>query len=201
MQLGTGIFLSALVLGAIILFLATKDRWRWKRIMLWGAGGLGAVCAVIAAGVYGWFIWDAMPRTMTQLWDVKLGSTKDDVKFLKGLPTDFVGDGTDKEIWRYIVADNQYLVSFRDGKVRYILYFGSLSHAPTIKGISVYDPPESWIDNLGEPEGVTRTNNGLSRTYSFARYNVVGIFEKGTLVGTGIYDSSTGPFRLNDQTN
>ena len=32
MSLGTGIFLSALVVSAVVLFLGTKDRWDWPRL-------------------------------------------------------------------------------------------------------------------------------------------------------------------------
>jgi len=35
MTLGLGIFLSLLFLGTIALFIATKDRWNWKKIILW----------------------------------------------------------------------------------------------------------------------------------------------------------------------
>jgi len=33
MELGTGIFLSSLVLAAVILYGITKDRWRWRSII------------------------------------------------------------------------------------------------------------------------------------------------------------------------
>ena len=34
MDVGTGIFLSAIFLGLIALFIGTKDRWKWKKIIL-----------------------------------------------------------------------------------------------------------------------------------------------------------------------
>ena len=35
MELGTGIFLSALFIGTVLLFIATKDRWNWKKMLLY----------------------------------------------------------------------------------------------------------------------------------------------------------------------
>jgi len=46
--LGTGIFLSSLLLGTILLFWITKDRWRWPRIIYWLAGGLAAIIGGLA---------------------------------------------------------------------------------------------------------------------------------------------------------
>jgi membrane protein YdbS with pleckstrin-like domain len=51
MELGTGILLSAVFLGTVALFIATKDRWNWKKIFLWPLGvivGLGVVGGSIA---------------------------------------------------------------------------------------------------------------------------------------------------------
>jgi hypothetical protein len=37
-ELGTAIFLSALVLGVVGLYAVTKDRWNWRKIAFWSLG-------------------------------------------------------------------------------------------------------------------------------------------------------------------
>lgn len=49
MTLGTGIFLSSVFLGLILLFWVTKDRWRWPRIAYWFAGSVAAIIAAVFA--------------------------------------------------------------------------------------------------------------------------------------------------------
>src|SRR5437867_11361767 len=86
MNLGTGIFLGLIFLGVIWLYVATWQRWRWKRIMAWLFG-------VIAAPVLCFFAWlwvsnylDSFPRREEELWGLKPGMTIEDVLFRKGEP-------------------------------------------------------------------------------------------------------------------
>src|SRR2546429_3184585 len=54
MTVGTGIFLASLVLGIILLFSITKDRWNWaKGFKRLGLVSLGLVAVTVAA-FYGW---------------------------------------------------------------------------------------------------------------------------------------------------
>ena len=48
MSLGLGIFLSSLFLGIIFLFVSTKDRWNWKKILF-----IWPLCFVLIVGVVG----------------------------------------------------------------------------------------------------------------------------------------------------
>jgi hypothetical protein len=50
MTVGTGIFLASLVLGTIVLFGITKDRWSWPKLAL----TLFVLGALGAAGLYAW---------------------------------------------------------------------------------------------------------------------------------------------------
>lgn len=52
MELGTGIFLSTLFLGTIALFIATKDRWNWKKILLWPTLIIISTSAIIVAAYF-----------------------------------------------------------------------------------------------------------------------------------------------------
>ena len=98
MELGTGIFLSAVFLGTVGLFVATKDRWNWKKIFLWPLGvivGLGIVGGSIA---YLYRQHEDRPRKLTELWGVSLNDSTGDVKFKKGKPPWRMDDG---DLWIY----------------------------------------------------------------------------------------------------
>ena len=53
MTLGSGVFLSSLVLGTVVLYLFTRDRWSWRRIGGVTAAGASALI-LVAAGVTSW---------------------------------------------------------------------------------------------------------------------------------------------------
>ena len=49
MEIGTGIFLAAVILGFVGLFAVTKERWNWKQIV----GSVSGVLALAAVGLGG----------------------------------------------------------------------------------------------------------------------------------------------------
>jgi hypothetical protein len=57
MSLGTGIFLASIFLGLVYLFINTKDRWNWKKIILFTIGGIVALLAALWVGskIYDFF--------------------------------------------------------------------------------------------------------------------------------------------------
>jgi len=97
MSLGMGIFLSSLVLGPIALIIGTKDRWNWKKIISWPFAGL----IVIALGLLIYNTIKERPKVQASFWDISLGATESDVKFLKGAP-DAVSKIKDKDTWEYV---------------------------------------------------------------------------------------------------
>ena len=97
MDIGTGIFLGSVIIGAALLFHATKDRWRWKRIFLWVFGSVAGLGGIVALSIYGTGIWENRPPGKQDAFgDVKLGFSKDEVLFRKGKPT---SDNDDR--WTY----------------------------------------------------------------------------------------------------
>ncbi len=187
MNLGTAIFLSAVLLSSVALFIATKDRWNWKRIALWGLAPVIGVPLVGALGLYAYSYYSDMSRSQTVFWDIPLDATESDIKFLKGAPIEVL----DKDRWVYRPENStspetksQHIVAFRDGKIWYVMYFGSRSaFAPSLQRIRYGSSLQEVTEKFGGPSYVSISEDALDRLLSFEHYNVEGCrwYRKGTL--------------------
>jgi hypothetical protein len=195
MELGTGLFLSAVFLGTVALFIATKDRWNWKKIFLWPLGvifGLG-----IVGGLYQQY--EDRPRKLKELWGVSINDSAGDVKFNKGEPTT-----RDKDVWvyrPYETIEGDYVVFFKNDRVRSVMYFGPMYNAPSLHGVGHYDSPQELDKKLGPPSYVSHTKDELSRIYSYEKFNIVVHFSEGKMSGLGIYDPAMGAFKFNEESD
>jgi hypothetical protein len=198
MELGTGIFLSAVFLGTVALFIATKDRWNWKKIFLWPLAiivGIGIVGGII---VYLYDAYEDRPTKITELWGISLSDSPADVKFKKGEPKERI----DQDIWiyrPYETIEGNYVVYFKNDRVRSVIYFGAMYNAPTLKGFSHYDTPQDVETKLGPPFHISRTKDELRRAYSFDNFNVVVHFAHGEMSAIGIYDPNAGAFKFKEE--
>ncbi|WP_245277538.1 hypothetical protein [Rhizobium leguminosarum] len=201
MSLGTGLFLSALVLSLVILYSVTRDRWNWRRVALWGTLGPLAVLIVLAAAAYLVWRWEDRPKPLNSFFGVALRASEQDVRFMKGEPTSREPDGT----WVYDIKDSSsgqivatYRVQFRDGNVRYVFY------AP-----GGYDPNKEYAfgfsdgtrlsqvsGKLGDPSDTSEKPDGSARLYSYRDYNAFFGFRKGVVEVYGMYDPATGPLKF-----
>lgn len=285
MEIGTGFFLAAIILGTVWLYVATRDRWNWKKLLLWPLAAVLVLSAIGGAGIYvkDWF--EDRPRQELALWGIRLGASPADVKFAKGIPlaqkaADFtvereVPDGkrfvvtapdgkrfeitspkgaTDKQVlayaeshlgkiphgavvempdklpfvdpfdqgmvpapklakahseptagvWLYQLVESdpnagRFVVGFKDGKVRFVMYHGSDYRAPSIRGISPLRTPQDAFEKFGQPSFMSRSKDELSRFISFEKFNVSFELKKNKIVALGVYDPSTGPLRFADE--
>src|SRR5262249_50969240 len=69
----------------------------WKKIISWPFAGL----IVIALGLLIYNTIKERPKVQASFWDISLGATESDVKFLKGAP-DAVSKIKDKDTWEYV---------------------------------------------------------------------------------------------------
>lgn len=96
MDLGTGIFLSSALIALVLLYGFTKDRWRWRRIIV----RTFQACAVLLVGIIGVVAivqyWDHFFPTklsrQTQYAGLKLGMKPEDVMYIKGYPPVVISD-------------------------------------------------------------------------------------------------------------
>jgi hypothetical protein len=193
MSLGLSIFLSSLLLGVVAIFIATKDRWNWKKIILWPFAGL----ILLATGFWLYNTIEQRPKVQAELWDIPLRATKSDVKFLKGAPSAPQNAGTEDN-WEYRFENSGggwnyiYRVMYEDGKVWSVQYLASSETAfgPGIQGIYVGDSLEKITQKFGSPSNVSSSKDELKRLFSFIKYQLAFELKEDRVISYGIFDAT-----------
>jgi len=182
MTIGTGIFLSSVVLSLVIIFISTKDRWNWKRIILWPTIVLLILAVLGGIGAYVYSNISKRPHIADSFWDISLNKKMADIKFLKGEPTRIDKDNWFYEFKESNVADSDYTygVAFRGDKIRSVLYFGPSSfYDPQLQDIKLNDPVEKIESKFGKPSHVSISKDQLMRMYSYSNYHVCFLLGQG----------------------
>ena len=204
MSVGTGLFLSALFLGIVILYVATKDRWNWKRLIEWVVGLPVVLLIVGGLGLWGYYTYEDRPTAQDEFYDLKLGTPRADVRLAKGEPTS--KDGPDR--WTYNAGSLSagadaaiYIVKFKDDKVRYILYTASPSqiYHPYMHGLQLHSKYDAVLKKLGEPSHDAISKDGLERMASYEQYKTFFVVRKSEVIAYGIYDPTMGPMEYSKE--
>jgi len=193
MTIGTAVLRLAVFIGIIALCLGTRNQWNWAKLVRGATLGL----MFLVGGIGGWAYWSSLPPTspVSELWDISLGASKSDVRFLKGEPSEIVEPGT----WVY-VADSRrtYYLAFgsTDAITRILVVSGpGFSSRASLLGVRTGFGAQRLVDQLGEPSRVLHLSNDLRRAYLYSHLNAVFLLEQGAVVSYGIYDIEAGdPF-------
>jgi hypothetical protein len=210
MSLGAWIFLSAIFLGLVALFIATRGQWNWKKIITWPWKKIVIRAAIVITSLmlltgivlFGRYIYLKIadrPRVQKEFLGLTLDSTKEDIKFLKGTPTK-----EEKDMWYYGFSETSYsynpLVSywiiFANNKISFIEGAGQFLDIQNIRPGDSYD---KVIERFGEPSYISHSKDGLTRVVSFKKYNVWFTLQKGLVIHLGIYNPSFGDLRLKEE--
>jgi hypothetical protein len=204
MTLGTSIFLSTLMLSVVILFVVTKDRWNWKRIVRWAFVLPLGLAVIAAAGVYMYLHLQDQPKVQDDFFGIQLQATVADVKFTKGEPS--AKDGEDR--WIYNVGfssddekDAQYLVQFKNGRVRFVIYSAepSIIVNPYLLGFTIGSHYQEVQKKLGAPSHTATSADDLDRMLSYDRFNSFFSFRQSKLAAYGVFDPQEGPMRFRSE--
>lgn len=179
MSLGTGIFLSSLLLAIVALYGLTKDRWGWRRFMKRFAFVVLGLVALTAVSIGGYYVWENIPTPVTRQTEyagVRLGMSPDEVMYVKGYPptvlTSKPGDEwkdfflvvetsklekgkkvTDYRNWGFKTYESELTVAFDEArtKVAVIRCFSNdkRSRCPAIAGVQDGDSEQTVIRKLG----------------------------------------------------
>ena len=199
MSLGLSILLSSILLSVLALFVATKDRWNWKKIIFIPP----LVVLPLILGLFGIFSvaeWvKERPKKLEEFWGVPLRASKADVLFLKGEP-DVMGDPRpskdgERTLEQWSFSDDRFAVrvGFQEDTVWYVMLEStSTSVSPTIAGLKPGASLEAVEAKFGEPSEVSHSSDELKRVICYADFQVCFAFEKNELNVYGAFDPEFG---------
>lgn len=190
MGLGTSIFLSSILLGIVVIFIFTKDRWNWKKIIV---RFIVSILVALISTIIIFIIYEKIterPKIEKEFLSLTLDLKKSEILFLKGEPNE---REEDDKVWIY---DN-YFIIFKDDKIRMICYYEKY-FGPNIQGLGIGKELNEILHKFGEPSSISISKNKMERTYCFSKYNVFFVFEKNIVKSYGIYNSQFGPLQYRE---
>ena len=206
MQTGTALFFGLTMIAFAIIFAATKDRWKFKKI---GKIILIILCIVIVIYILAWvyvFIENKIinrPIKQTELEGISLGDSKDDVIFKKGNPDSFEEEKDLRSgAMEYHLYDSDLLATIENNKVKSVLYkcedgasygTGSCPYYFKINGVSFKDSFEVIEKKLGKPSQIKCSPvDKTFRVYTYYEYQTEYVINKDGVLGVIIFDSNLG---------
>jgi len=205
MNLGLSIFLSSIILGIIILYIATKDRWNWGKFLKWNWKKIVVKSVVIflvisftsGLAIFIGYKISNIPKKMNEFLGISLNDTKDDILFLKGEPSKTNEEGQ----WIYTYETNgfnrsHFYIAFEDNKVRYILCLGG---CPSLQRINMFSKSKKVINKFGPPSSKDISPSKKAHFYCYKKYNIFFLLEQDRVYGFGIYNPEFGPINFADQ--
>ena len=200
MNLGTGIFLSTLLVCFVTIFHLTRKSWEWKIILKWAGISLTGILLVGAGIWWGIYSYNQKPKRQLSYSGIELGFSSKDVRFTKGKP-DSVIPGIENcscdSLYSYeeddsiLKKNSLQLIRFKKRKVVGIvqLWWGN-EFIEGIQGIGSYSSLDDVKKKFGEPDSIRESDSGDERRYFYAKYNVRFGLEKAKVKSIGIYDPS-----------
>jgi hypothetical protein len=190
MGLGTGIFLASIVLGLVLLYGQTKDRWRWKKIVLRTLLGIFALASATALFFWTYSKYENRVIAQTEFLSISLDDKAADVKFKKGNPA-----ADDGRVWIFRNSENmqEHVVIFKDSTIKAVLYVGDCTYCNNIFGLGIGTSYVEVKEKLGEPTSVSVSSDQLGRIASFEKWNLVFDLKENKVIAFGIYNPKLGP--------
>ena len=181
-----------MLLATVALFIATKERWNWLKIVRRLA--LAVIVIALAAGASIILVryLSGRPHRYDRLNDIELHASRSEVRFLKGEP---VAIYDSNRVWEYTFASGlgHYKVGFAGDQVQFVFYDGPNDWPPmTRKEHGVAWDVNELVELLGRPSAITNSDDGLARIYCYDRYNLFFAFREGTAYWEGIFDPTKG---------
>jgi hypothetical protein len=196
MSAGAGIFWGLVFVGLIVLYIFTRDRWKWRQVLIRAVLGVIVLAGVTTVCLFGYSSYQNRIVSISEFLGVKLSDKKADVKFKKG-----TSPSPDESFLAYKDKDGNWelVVRFRNEKVRMVEYVGVCSYCNHLNGLGIGTSYDAVLEKLGEPTLVSTSNDGLMRLLSFSKTNQFFQLAEGKVIGFGIYDPSTGPIKFSEE--
>jgi len=184
-SIGAGIFFGLLALSFVILIVKTRDRWKWGRIFTVIIG-----LPILAVGVImGFEYYQHMPKPTLEFAGLTLNMPVDDVRFLKGEPSEIVEiTSMKKHLSIYPISDygdTDLVVSYYEERVTSIQISGNSDYSFSIYGVFLGSEYKTVIDKLGESIQVKK-HSEFYRLLYYKEFNVIVGIQQGKVKHIGI---------------
>ncbi len=199
MTLGTGIFLSVIIIALLTLYLKTCNRWNWKKLVK----RFVIVVIVLIAGITGVIIYDDLkhdfanrPKILSSYENASFGMTREEIIYGFGEPQ--IADtqltkNNQPEVYIYTTNKGQFNesnigITFDDNdKVDSIGCYSSYEYGcDSIFGVQIGDNEESVFKKLGPPTSSEIVDKTQKRVI-YEKYRIKLIFTKKILTFIQIY--------------
>lgn len=190
MSIGEGIFYGLVFLGVIYLYIQTKDRWNWKKIVIWIIGLFVGIIVLIAVAVFAEDFFKKLtfsrfddslkPKVITGMNGIELGAKLSDVIFKTGA----IRDKKQEDVYHFPSEDNKRFAVDKDtNTIRSIQHACSSNdlsypntYSPNINGVKCGDSEFVIFMNYGKEKINVLCNKGGSgniRRYEATDFGVV----------------------------
>ena len=195
MSVGAGIFWGLVFVGLIVLYIFTRDRWKWRKVLVRAGLGVVVLAGIATVCIFGYSTYQNRVVPFSDFLGLKLSDTKSDIKFKRGASL-----SQDESLWAYKDKEGNWelVVRFRNEKVRMVEYVGTCSYCNYLNGLGIGTSYDGLLEKLGEPTLVSTSDDGLMRLVSFSKTNQFFQLAEGKVIGFGIYDPSTGPIKFSE---
>lgn len=206
MSAGEGIFYGLVFLGFIYLYIQTRDRWSWKKIVLCFVGGLTTLIALLYAYIFidgylskGKIIPDK-PQVISNLIGVTLGEKVIDAQFRTGAKKK---KGDDNQSYIFPSDENKFFQGNKEGAVDRIAYWCTDDaikypnlYSPEANGIRCGNSGQDIINKYGKDKvrilclqkTVGNIEAETARTYDAVDYGVRYFLTTNSVAGIYIYN-------------
>jgi hypothetical protein len=196
-NLGTGVFCSALVLATVYLYVHTRGRWNWRKIVLIPVALVAT--AGVAGGAYLWYLdyrnanFGKDDSVVYVFGEFEIGASPADVRFLKGEPTVVRAD---PNRWEYRDADGSaWVLTFEAGKLYSVELFSDRRSSATLSEIGFGMSAATLIQRYGRPDWDFRSVKETDRMYCYDKLASCYGLRLATVEYMSMYDRSSGPPR------
>jgi hypothetical protein len=152
------------------------------------------------------------PKVQETFLEISLETTKSDIKFLKGNPSEVREDGS----WEYnskkgnifdrVALPGIIHINFDGDKIKYVEFYGVnfkdinseniVELAPELQGIKIDDTSSKIQERLGKPLHISSSDDELKRIFLYDKYHIFFILEQNRVKAYGIYNPEFGPLKF-----
>ncbi|HEY9202631.1 MAG TPA: hypothetical protein VIQ81_13645 [Gammaproteobacteria bacterium] len=204
MTIGTGIFLSTLLVCTIYLCikLLSHKTFSLKKSLIAILKIIIPISVFVIGVVFAFNTYKDRVVKQIEFNGIKLGQSKSDILFTKGKPdidrdTEWVY--TKSSIIRNSDQIPELIVQFKSNAVDSIVYMGNCYSCYEISGIGLFDSYESVTRKFGSPSYISISKDQTERILSYSNYNTFFQLRENRVNAFGIFNGNSSEFKFSSE--